>query len=275
MSLSSGFGFTKTSPSDIRKFREETAVKYPTFAPKTFTDGVAISAEKLAEALTPIPVRPHYHAPPSSSLVEENFTSFIPRFSDFPSSFLSPSGGSSSQHPNGALPATPAPSPPPSPKPKKQMWQTDPARPFVFPFSRSAHGVDTMVPYAIDEADKLYKQHAHVSLGLYQLWKEREEFLKEEIGLGSTGILGFGVENAKVRVEGTDVEEVPTEEAVEDEILAEFKTRDAELRVKEEEESKEGNLKEVRAIREKRESLKKLERVEMIYVSPDLQMVRL
>ena len=60
-----------------------------------------------------------------------------------------------------------------------------------------------MVPYAIDEADKLYKQHAHVSLGLYQLWKEREEFLKEEIGLGSTGILGLGVPNASgMKVDG-------------------------------------------------------------------------
>ncbi|KAL7412030.1 hypothetical protein BDY24DRAFT_394393 [Mrakia frigida] len=261
------FGFTKASPSDIRQFRQETSVKYPTFAPKTFTDGVSISAEKLAEALSPIPVRPHYHAPPTSSLAEENFTSLVGRSYDY--QFV---GGGQPQpsinggNGNGALPSTPAPSPPPSPKPKKQMWQTDPARPFVFPFSTSAHGVDTMVPYAIDEADKLYKQHAHVSLGLYQLWKEREEFLKEEIGLGSTGILGLGVPNESgSKVDGEEAVEEDQELGGGDEILREYKEKDKEFRKKEEEATREGNLKEVRGIREKRESLKKLERVEMIY----------
>lgn len=118
-----------------------------------------------------------------------------------------------------------------------------------------------MVPYAIDEADKLYKQHAHISLGLYQLWKEREEFLKEEIGLGSTGILGLGVTSS------SEEESSGKGEEARDEILQEFRERDSELRNKEEEATREGNMKEVRGIREKRESLKKLERVEMIYVS--------
>jgi len=132
-----------------------------------------------------------------------------------------------------------------------------------------------MVPYAIDEADKLYKQHAHVSLGLYQLWKEREEFLKEEIGLGSTGILGLGVPNARgAKADGAEGEEgvgngleEEQEQGGGDEILREYREKDKEFRKKEEEATREGNLKEVRGIREKRESLKKLERVEMIYVS--------
>ena len=88
---------------------------------------------------------------------------------------------------------TPAPSPPPSPKPKKQQFQTDPTRPFVFPYSRvsGSGGPTDLVPFAISEADRLYHQHAYVSLSLYQLWQTREECIKEERGLGQRGLIGF------------------------------------------------------------------------------------
>ena len=58
-----------------------------------------------------------------------------------------------------------------------------------------------------------------------------------------------------------------------DEILREYREKDKEFRKREEEATREGNMKEVRGIREKRESLKKLERVEMIYVSSSFQLV--
>jgi hypothetical protein len=91
-------------------------------------------------------------------------------------------------------PGTPAPTPPQTPlqKPKKLQFQTDPSRPFVFPYSQTTQGPpSSLVPYAIDEADKLYHQHAYVSLGLYQLWQAREDCLREERGLGKSGLLGF------------------------------------------------------------------------------------
>ena len=78
------------------------------------------------------------------------------------------------------MPATPAPSPPPSPKPKKQQFQTDQTRPFLFPFSRRG---GSLVPFAIDEADKLYHKHMYVSLSLWQMWRTREECMTRESGL--------------------------------------------------------------------------------------------
>ena len=83
-------------------------------------------------------------------------------------------------------PATPAPSPPPSPssKPKKQQYQTDQSRPFLFPFSRTQAGKEArLVPFAIDEADRLYNKHMYVGLALAQMWRTREDCMTAESGL--------------------------------------------------------------------------------------------
>lgn len=166
--------------------------------------------------------------------------------------------------PGGGHPMTPAPSPPPSPKPKKQQWQTDPQRPFIFPFSTQAHGPDVLVPYAISEADALYRNHIHVPLSLYQLFQEREDFIRDEIGLGSAGLLGMGIEN---RSHGILLDENGEEiEDDGDEVMREFRIKEWDLREEEEECTRMGDLKAAKQIREKRESLKTLERVEVIYV---------
>jgi hypothetical protein len=83
----------------------------------------------------------------------------------------------------GPQPATPAPSPPPSPKPKKLQYQTDQNRPFLFPFSRVTTRDGRLVPFAIDEADRLYNKHMYVSLALYQMWQTREDCMTAESGL--------------------------------------------------------------------------------------------
>lgn len=83
-------------------------------------------------------------------------------------------------------PPTPAPSPPPSPKPKKQQYQTDQNRPFLFPFSKKGRfgpNKNRLVPFAIDEADRLYNRHIYVSLSLWQMWRTREECMAAESGL--------------------------------------------------------------------------------------------
>ena len=40
-----------------------------------------------------------------------------------------------------------------------------------------------MVPFAIDEAERLYNRHMYVSVSLAQMWKTREDCMKAESGL--------------------------------------------------------------------------------------------
>ncbi|KAK9458331.1 hypothetical protein V1511DRAFT_492357 [Dipodascopsis uninucleata] len=75
--------------------------------------------------------------------------------------------------------ATPAPSPPPSPPPlgksKKSSFQTDKTVPFLYPQNLE-------IPASIKEAEEIFAQKMRTSLGILQLWEEREEFMKEERG---------------------------------------------------------------------------------------------
>ena len=174
----------KASPLDIEMFRQEITVKYPTFtAPAVPAVPEAVRApiatSKLAQAYSPIPVRHHYDHDESDA----HHHGGLPQGSH-PHPFVP------GQQPNTGFrampqPATPAPSPPPSPKPKKQQFQTDQTRPFLFPFSRSAlrQRNGRLVPFAIDEADRLYTKHMYVSLSLWQMWRTREECMSTESGL--------------------------------------------------------------------------------------------
>ena len=162
-------------------------MKYPTFTspPDPFTVNVptssVITPSKLAEAFSPIPVRHHYEHDVDAD-VQNNPHGFHPGGHQPP--------GGMQFRPGVPQAATPAPSPPPSPKPNKQKYQTDQNRPFLFPFSRrAAHGGyrdardGRLVPFAIDEADKLYHKHMYVSLSLWQMWRAREECMSAESGL--------------------------------------------------------------------------------------------
>jgi hypothetical protein len=173
--------FIKSSPFDIDAFRQETSVKYPTFAPPPLPSTAEVKVPipapvgKLAQAYSPIPIRHHYdHNITQDGGNVPGQMPFLPQQQQ---------GSSFRQQP----PSTPAPSPPPQPpqqqpggKPKKQQYQTDQGRPFLFPFSRSENG---KIPYAIDEADKLYNRHMHVSLALLQMWQTREDCMTVESGL--------------------------------------------------------------------------------------------
>jgi hypothetical protein len=173
----------KSTPIDIDVFHQETTVKYPSFSPApaptvapTFrTDKLT---EKLAEAYNPIPVRHHYHHDDDSHMMHSNH----------PGMFHN--GANSAFRPVPQA-ATPAPTPPASPKPTKKMYQTDQTRPFLFPFSsgekRLYNQYDTRsggtVPFAIDEAERLYNKHMYISLSLWQMWRTREECMTSESGL--------------------------------------------------------------------------------------------
>lgn len=177
----------KASPLDIEAFHEEITVKYPTFAPPHTNSHAAseirapvpISTSKLAQAYSPIPIRHHYEHDDSDASAQSGLPQSVPPPHPY------------HQNAQGGfrpMPTTPAPSPPPSPKPKKQQFQTDQGRPFLFPFSRSTlkrkgGGNGALVPFAIDEADKLYHKHMYVSLSLWQMWRTREECMTRESGL--------------------------------------------------------------------------------------------
>lgn len=175
---------------DLQTFREETFVKYPTFSPPPPVDSNGLPSVKLAEALNSLPVRNHYMHP------EANVNNNNGPGSDEPSNSNSVLSNGYSGRPgmnmhqqgapfpgNGPMAATPAPSPPPSPKPKKQQYQTDQTKPFVLPFSFTAPTPKSLVPYAIAEADELYGRHMYISLGLFQTWRTREDFILDESGL--------------------------------------------------------------------------------------------
>ncbi|KAJ9479176.1 Factor arrest protein 11 [Pseudozyma hubeiensis] len=171
----------KSDPLDFQDFKHEISVKYPTFEPPERQDN-DLPLEKLASAIHPIPARK-----PFSNHMDGSDRGY-------------PSGPQ--QGPNGMIPGTPAPSPPPSPKPNKAKYQTDQTRPFIFPYSRQVHGPGRLVPRSIDEASKLYNEHMHVSLELWQTWRVREQCIQEESGVGSAADgtrIGLGVKQAAAK----------------------------------------------------------------------------
>ncbi len=201
---------------------------------------------KLAEAIRAIPPRSNYHNVAKDAGHRDS----------------SEAAGSQGRPPAPTSlpqPGTPAPSPPPTPPPKakKQQYQTDPTRPFVFPFSRQSAGPQRLVPYAIDEADRLYKNHMHVSLGLHQMYLAREEYMREERGLGKSGLLGL----SDLSVNNDD------DECIADAAWEEF--RQADWRFEEQAVFCEsmGDSARAKEANEKRTILKRLHRTEVIYVS--------
>ncbi|ETW83843.1 HAM-2, protein required for hyphal anastomosis [Heterobasidion irregulare TC 32-1] len=247
----------KSSPLDIEAFRQEISVKYPTFSAHPASPTAAghepqalpsIPIAKLAEAYTPIPIRPHYHhEEPESQHPGHSMQHYQP--SQMHSGFR-----------GVPQPATPAPTPPPSPKPKKQQYQTDPSRPFLFPFSRRRdRGRDMMlVPFAIEEADKLYNKHMYVSLPLWQMWKMREECMTAESGLDHLPGME-GVTDSMTRM--TTEEALDTEiETLHDVALLDAKIAETEAAIQNAESTAES-----RQLKQRREDLLRLKRVEQIY----------
>ncbi|KAH8830238.1 hypothetical protein DL96DRAFT_1592116 [Flagelloscypha sp. PMI_526] len=249
----------KATPLDLESFRHESGIKYPTFSPpsqilprpeepdlsKTFS---RLTTSKLSQAYTPIPVRHHYH----HDDIDSNPSGLPPNSNNF--------GGPNSQfRPGMPQPATPAPSPPPSPKPKKQQYQTDQTRPFLFPFSRSRFGDGKLIPFAIDEADRLYNKHMYISTALTQMWKTREDCMTAESGLNAMpgeGDLYQPSVYAPQQESETDENPVP---------LPDLALLDAKISEATEALEKAETTGEKRKAKERREDLLRLKRVEQIY----------
>ncbi|KAH8105930.1 N1221-domain-containing protein [Cristinia sonorae] len=252
----------KASPLDIETFRQEISIKYPTFtAPpvpsETTAIRVPIPTSKLAQAYSPIPVRHHYDHDDADG---HHHTGLPPGSHTHPFHSGQQPGTGFRAMPQ---PATPAPSPPPSPKPKKQQFQTDQTRPFLFPFSRSTlrQRNARLVPFAIDEADRLYNKHMYVSLSLWQMWRTREECMTTESGLdrmpGSEK-----VDELKVNPMSQDDDEDAIEDKLPDVALIDAKIAEAEADM-----AKAETTAEKRLAKERKEDLMRLKRVEQIYSS--------
>ena len=115
----------------------------------------------------------------------------------------------------------------------------------------------SLVPFAIQEADKLYSKHSYVSLGLWQLWQEREECLREERGLGMKGLIGFD----RLTLDEEDEEDDMNTEA----IRRYWHYEELEMEC-----TSKGDKEGAKAAREKKAAARRLHRVDIIYVSrPD------
>ena len=253
----------KSSPIDFITFRQETFVKYPTFTPVPGSEQPAV---KLADAFSPIPVRPHYHHQDHHSQGYNHPEGFSNAPYGLPRPPLN--------HAPGPLPATPAPTPPPSPKPKKQQYQTDQSRPFVFPFSsRSFLRNGKLVPFAIDEADRLYERHMHIGGALWQMAKTREECILDESGLDNfpnrhdgafdTGSFAPWSNDKHYSAVSTTGGNDEGDKFV-DLVLLDQKIAEAESAIKKAQAS--GDRSERRRAQERKEDLVRLKRVEAIYV---------
>ena len=253
----------KSSPIDFKAFRSETSVKYPTFSPGRASDA---STEKVATALAPIPVRSHYHHNMGD---DDNMSNMI---HNHPPRHQAPIPQQ--------LPPTPAPSPPPNGKAKKQ-YQTDPNRPFLFPFSRSRGSSQKLVPFAIDEADRLYMRHMHISLALYQMWQTREAYILDESGIDPYSPEGqLALERKAASVFGSSASKTtkispppppandsddPPEAALPDVRRLDAAITEAQVTLSKAEAEGDRALK--RKAKERRDDLVRLRRVETLYVS--------
>ncbi|KAI9508666.1 hypothetical protein F5148DRAFT_1352615 [Russula earlei] len=258
----------KSSPLDMEAFHEEATVKYPTFSPPNprpilpvahiLEQPIPVAARppisKLAEAYSPIPVRHHYHHDehdaPSASL---NLSSH---------GLHGPSHIPSGYRPI-PQPVTPAPSPP-APKPKKQQYQTDPSRPFLFPFSRTRgrDGDMMLVPFAINEAENLYSKHMYVSLALWQMWRTREDYIHSESGLehlSGTGEVTDALNKIKLSNENENLVEAETD------VLPDMALLDAKVAETDSAMKAAGAPAEKRRLKVRKEDLMRLRRVEQIY----------
>lgn len=249
----------KSTPIDLQTFRQETSVKYPTFSPTP----AEIPTAKLAEALSPIPVRHHYNHHDDND--------------EAANAILASNGynrqGQHHLQQHQQHNATPAPSPPPpSPKANKKQYQTDQTKPFVFPFAPAARVSRRLVPFAIDEADQLYSKHMHVSLALFQMWRTREDFILHESGLKEMprdDEVDAALKRYSVVAVGNAIAEEEEGDGEGGEVLPDLKRLEeaiveSEAAVRKADAS--GNRAEKKRANERREDLLRLQRVETIYV---------
>lgn len=134
-----------------------------------------------------------------------------------------------------------------------------------------------MVPFAIDEADRLYRRHMHVSLALFQMWQTREACILDESGTdpySPEGVVAlereatniFGSSAPKPSPSNTPFDTDESAEAS----LPDVRVLDAaiaEAQQNLDKAEKDGDRAAIRKLKERRDDLVRLRRVESLYVS--------
>jgi hypothetical protein len=133
------------------------------------------------------------------------------------------------------------------------------------------------VPYAIDEADTLYRQHMHVSLALFQMWKTREACLLDESGIDPDSPQGMALletESAAVfgsvgpkpysKSKSADEEATDPESALPD--VRKLDAAIVETQQALDKAEADGDRAARRRLKERRDDLVRLRRVESLYV---------
>jgi hypothetical protein len=144
----------------------------------------------------------------------------------------------------------------------------------VFPFSsRSLLRNGKLVPFAIDEADRLYERHMHIGGALWQMAKTREECILDESGLDNfpnrtdapfdTGSLASWSNDKHYSVVSSTGGNDEGDKFL-DLVLLDQKIAEAESAIKKAQAS--GDRAERRRAQERKEDLVRLKRVEAIYV---------
>ena len=141
-----------------------------------------------------------------------------------------------------------------------------------------------LVPFAIDEADRLYNKHMHISVSLLQMWRTREDCMIAESGLQPSPSLGSvtfesvvtGANEgasafshtslSRATVESSRGDAVDAVDELPDVMQLNSKIAEADAAIKHA--RRNGEVKRVKELTTKKEDLMRLRRVELIYVSP-------
>ncbi|BFZ62378.1 Factor arrest protein 11 [Saitoella coloradoensis] len=151
------------SPLDYNAFRQEIIAKFPAYEPPEPLLHLDPDATSLFPASLTIPANEPEEVSPITAAVN----------------------AATDPHSNNAqnpLLATPAPSPPPSPKPSpkpRSIFQTPANLPFQYP---AGVGLEESVPQSVREASEIYASRTRTALGVWQMWKEKDEFERRERG---------------------------------------------------------------------------------------------
>ncbi|ODQ51919.1 N1221-domain-containing protein [Saitoella complicata NRRL Y-17804] len=150
------------SPLDYNAFRQEIIAKFPAYEPPEPLLRLDPDATSLFPASLAIHAEPEEVSPITAAV-----------------------NAATNPHPNAQNPllATPAPSPPPSPRPSpklpRSIFQTPANMPFQYP---AGLGLEESVPESVREASEIYASRTRTALGVWQMWREKEEFERRERG---------------------------------------------------------------------------------------------
>lgn len=172
---------TPVSPHDMRQFYAEVTAKYPTLVDQQ-TSGL-LAGITLSDATSALPNRTKENGQGDDThLVMDEERLAV---------------------------AKSAAAPPPL-KPGRQKFQTDQSRPFVLPFA--SEKVEHEIPFGIQEASSLYRDHLYVKTSTWQTWCVRQELLNELRGAQDPGIFQTQKELSMFHLENPTHQSLNTED---------------------------------------------------------------